>query len=178
MDGRYIVNETCSGLNGKRLLDAWLEHLFCCAVGPTDCRTYCIGREKGEVVTRVMSPVADSVRLLEYMAGLFRLGSSIPLLFFPKSAHAFARKIHTKKVKPGQLDKARSEAWKTYYGTAFSRSEPEGNDPYLRLFFGGADPFAVSHWAGVAADYLGFEDLAEGVYGPMFDHLGESDEAL
>jgi len=132
-------------------LSAWLAHLVLCASAPAgvEPRTRWFGEGQHFELTRV----ADAPARLAELLAFYQAGLRVPLHFFPKSAWAY-------------LADGTAEAHKVWQGSLFSRGEAQ--DAYLELALRDLPT------PGAVLDPV-FEQLAKAVFGPLAEHLRESE---
>jgi len=137
--------------NRSFYLSAWLAHLVLCASAPdgVELHTRWFGEGRHFELTRVTDAPARLAELLAF----YQAGLRVPLHFFPKSAWAY-------------LSEGTAEAHKVWQGSLFSRAEAE--DAYLDLALRDLST------PGAVLDPV-FEQLAKAVFGPLSEHLRESE---
>jgi exodeoxyribonuclease V gamma subunit len=161
----WLDGVTASGLFDYRLRDLgawelaafWLRHLMLNA-----CAGSAITRESRLLSPKSewrLGPVDNPVAALEPWVLAYREALVRPLPLFPRSSHGFASKYRN----PGRkdpIDAARMEARVLWIGNDYLVGE--SLDPWNALAFRGTDPLNEH-----------FESLAEALYGPALDALGE-----
>lgn len=164
----WLDGVTADGLFDYRLRDLgawelapfWLRHLLLSAcAGPDVARHSRLLSPRREWR---LGPVDDAVAQLEPWIAAYREALVRPLPLFPRSSHGFAHKWrHPGRKAP--VDAARLEARVQWVGNDYLSGE--SLDPWNALAFRGADPLDAR-----------FEALAEQLYGPPLDALGDADE--
>ena len=134
-------------------LSAWLAHLVLCASAPAGVEPHT--RWFGEGQHFELTRVADAPARLAELLAFRQAGLRVPLHFFPKSAWAY-------------LADGTAEAHKVWQGSLFSRGEAE--DAYLDLALRDLST------PGAVLDPV-FEQLAKAVFGPLSEHLRESESS-
>lgn len=183
LSGRYpqgLLRATVGRLTARFYLQSWLEHLCLCLSAPADQQplTYLVGRgEKGTLRSQRLKPAADALALLSGLVGLYRTGHDEPLLLFPKSSFEYAYTAwYGRGEQPLRVQNAASRAYNTFFtGNPFLGIAPEIEDRYLRIIFDNGNPLESGFRFGNAVPpHLPFEQLAEKVYFPLFEHLEEA----
>ncbi len=136
-----LLRSRCAKRSGRDQVRLWIEHLLLNEAGAVGYpRVSTLATSDG--VLRLM-PVDRSGEYLQELLEFYWYGLCRPLKFFPKTTCAYA-----KKWDPGS---ARNAWCGEYY--------PEGDDPYYRLCFAGADPLDEE-----------FERVARAVLQPLLLH--------
>ena len=131
-------------------LECWVRHLVLNALRPEQENQSTLFLLDG---AHELRPVEDAQAMLGRLLTLFREGLALPLHFFPRSASAYL-KAQSKGKDP------RLEARLEWEG--IEKKIGEGAEPYYRLAFGDSDPLDAR-----------FEALAQAVFGPLNEHLGD-----
>ena len=140
-------------VRAKDLLRAWIHHL---ALGAGAGERYpgrCIvlGKDRG----CALGPVEDGERLLTELLEIYWKGLTVPLPFFPETARVYITSLLKGKAEEDALTAA-SRTW------ASDRGYSEGQDPYFRFCFDGADPLGGE-----------FRELAVSVLKPLLESAAE-----
>ncbi len=152
-------------LSGRTLLRLWLAHLVLAASERRDLpeRSLLIGRQSPAGVARVsfMPPSEDPRGLLSDLAILHRAGATRPLRLLPNPSFEFIKHIAKRTPPKEALVKVRS-SW---------NRRVESGDVRLHLAFRGSDLFGADPLGPFGGISMGFENLAERVFGPMLDAM-------
>ncbi len=160
-------------LNGARLLNAWIRHLFLnvCHAAPYPKNTILIvrsGTGRQTAVSCVFNPLGDAaVRYLETLADLYCQGRHTVVCFFCETAYRFARALEKKKfdLSSANLQAARTAALDTWYGSVFMTGEFQNR--YTALCLRHQDPFKSLE----TMESSGFIHNALRIYQPLLTHL-------
>jgi len=160
LDGLYAggcVRYRAAKLKGKDLLALWLRHLVLNLLAPGDCELKSCHVATDATVR--LRPVDDPGTPLRHLLDLYRQGLCGPLCFYPETSRAWHEAVLKEK---GGNRAAAERCWNSGYNY-----NGEGEDPAYRLVLRGRQPLEDP-----------FAELAEGVYGPLFDHLEKGDADL
>jgi len=160
---------------GHRLLDLWLNHLAlnCAAPARHPRASHLVARtgKDGQPAVITFRAVDRARELLAQLIEIYLLGQRVPLPLFKEASWAYADAWAG-----GNALKADKDARVRYLGGFGARGDAE--DPYVAQVFADLDPlargFCLVPLDGVAVP--DFATLAERVYGPLLEQLGE-DEA-
>lgn len=157
---------------GRRELRAWVQHLAWSASDEGAGSSFFVGKSGSEGASDevIFRPVDDPHAHLKVLLELYQLGQQAPLPFFPKTARAFVESLLS--GKDDALDKARSSARKCFQPGSFGSTPGEAEDPYNAKVFETEDPLGARF-----NEQLGFEQVAEAIYAPLFEHTSHGDEA-
>lgn len=114
------------------LVELWLLHLVLHLAAPAEVErrsTYLACDKDDSPDWFVLGPVTDPAPLLEDLLDRYRLGLTLPLPFFPKTALAWAE------AAPGKAMSKARDAW-----TGSERYRGEDSDPAYAWFFADRDP--------------------------------------
>jgi exodeoxyribonuclease V gamma subunit len=157
----------------KHEIGSWIRHLALCLTAPSRVprATVLIARSptRGFEVVRFAAVGADRARaLLRGLIDLRRLGSTVPLPFFPAPALRFVEVLG----KRGDEAAALLEA-------ALACGSAVRADPYVSLAFGGRDPLQPGFRPveGAVHEPPVFRDLALAVCGPLVEHRTTEESA-
>jgi len=161
-------------------LKIWIRHLALqCAAGPGDPRVsvYIGLKDDGALLVRFgeMAPQKAHGILVD-LVGLYHLGQTLPLCFFPGSSFAYAKARHA-----GKDDAAAESAARTLFlGAGYSKgARPESEDPYVDKVLAGRDPvepgFRVINASSPGeAKEPTFAELAMAIFEPLLAHRGDA----
>ncbi len=167
-----------SRLEGKRQLQAWIQHLVLCHQTPPDYprETVCIGRSNDTAVAQRFRPVADAGPVLRDLLQVYLLGQQVPLPIFARSSHAFANHWLKALAKdPESSDEPSLAAARNQFeGTGSTKGpRPERDEPYVKLLFAGSDALAPNYRLVAEVDEApDFKSIAMKVFAPLIDHRG------
>lgn len=147
-----LVGYRLDKIRPRDLLNLWVRHLLLNLLNPKEIRP--VSRWLGEDREVVLNPVADASELLAGLLRLYWQGLSRPLHFFPNSSYAYAQTLGRGRGDPLAAARRAWEGSEYYWG--------ESENSYYQLVFRGSDP--LDKW---------FAELAEAVFGPLFEHLEE-----
>lgn len=144
----------CASAKPTDFLRAWIEHLIAqVQAGPGRGLPTVLVAEDG---VHRLRPVPEASRRLAELLAWGMEGLASPLRFFPKSAWAFVKQAGK------DVAKARSAAAREWESD-FQRT-PEKDDPHFQVCFGHEEPHPLD---------ARFEELAQGVFGPLREALEE-----
>ena len=149
-------------INGRDLLEAWIEHLLRSALGQNDGDAWLFGRREIYRLTgpREAGPARDMLLDLEQ---LYRRGHESLLNFAPRTAFVYARALRDGKDRGAALRAARDQ----WHGR-FGEEGGESREPHFQLAFRHRDLFA-------GADALDeFSELALRIFDPLLRYLETS----
>jgi exodeoxyribonuclease V gamma subunit len=157
----------------KHELGSWIRHLALC-LAPSDRvlrRTVLVARsadDESEVIRFGAVATEKARSLLTSLIELRRLGSTLPLPFFPEASFSFVATLHRFGDEARALTEARKE-FRLAYDSAGRR------DPYVSLAFGGRDPLRPGFrlFEGAGDEAPSFRDLAIAICEPLFDYRSE-----
>ena len=148
-----LVQYRYADLRAKDLLRAWIHHLSLGAGAGERYPGRCVvlGKDRGYA----LGPVDDGERLLAGLLETYWRGLTMPLPFFPETARVYVANLLRGKAGEDAL-RAAGRTW------ASERGHAEGQDPYFRFCFDGADALGGE-----------FRELAEAVLRPLFESAEE-----
>jgi len=134
-------------LKGRDLLKLWVEHLVYNTLNQPGYlkKSVYVASDKTITFRPVENPLIELHKLLK----LYWQGLSMPLHFYPESSHACF------KGKEGRKEIESQKAWNSGY-----MKRGEGEDIEYRIAFQGNQPLDQE-----------FAQIAESVYGPLYEHL-------
>jgi exodeoxyribonuclease V gamma subunit len=147
-----IVRTRFVKFSQRDLLTIWIDHLLLCAVGLHPQKP--LGVYISKDATAEFDAVDNAVESLRYLLRLYRNGLTHPLMFFPKSAYAYAEK---RIVNKADRAAALQAAMAIMQGGGFQPGEAA--EPYIDFFLGG----------DIVLDEQ-FETIAMGIYEPFFKY--------
>jgi exodeoxyribonuclease V gamma subunit len=160
-----------SKLTAKRSLGAWVRHLALCLRERPGVAsvTRLVGRDGDEARSirfRSLSPDAAH-GLLAKLLGLYWIGQTAPLPFFPISAREYLTAIEKGADEARALERARER-----FRRGRSGEFAESDDLYVKLAFGGADALdpAFRPVSEGGEDIPSFGDLAVDILGELASH--------
>jgi exodeoxyribonuclease V gamma subunit len=147
-----VVPRIGGKIDGRHVVQAWILHLVLQLLD-IDCEktTFLIGAD--EIL--VLHPVADAEEFLVVLLDLYHRGLTTPLPFFAKSAWEYAKNAAAKNRFMG-LTAANKK-----FEPGFKRFSPESAEPAVLRCFG--DGYVLG---------TPFADLAQRVFGPLFEVMG------
>jgi exodeoxyribonuclease V gamma subunit len=158
----------------KHELGSWIRHLALClepraGISRTTVLVTRSANDESEVIRFGAVGTDEARALLQCLLDFHRLGSTLPLPFFPVASLRFVEVLR----KDGDEAKALSEARQKFLGSRASRAERD--DPYVALAFGGRDPLRPDFrlFDGAAHEPPSFRDLALAICGPLVDRRAE-----
>ena len=153
-DQRVLKRFTKVGRRAE--LAVWVEHLLMQAAGLSGTTHLVLRGNETRAKLVSFDPVANARGSLEELIGLYRVSRATPLPLLERSSWAFAEKLVDGKleqaVKAAQTELKRQRRW----------------DPRLGYVLGPSDPFLDQAWSQA------FQDAANQVYGPLFQHRRET----
>jgi exodeoxyribonuclease V gamma subunit len=156
---RGRVRHQFARISGKHVVALWLRHLASCWIGDGQVppRSYLVGRgaHGAELRTLALGEVEGAGALLADLVKLYRDGQRVPLRLFPKAAYSY--------VQARRSGKDEGPAWRGAV-TQWLQQERAWDPNVARVF--APDPSELDPAQG--SDFV---ELAERVFGPLFDHL-------
>jgi exodeoxyribonuclease V gamma subunit len=158
----------------KHELGSWIRHLALClepraGISRTTVLVARSANDESEVIRFGAVGTDEARALLGSLLDFHRLGSTLPLPFFPVASLRFVEVLR----KDGDEAKALSDARQKFLGSR--SSHPERDDPYVALAFGERDPLRPDFrlFDGAAPEPPSFRDLALAICGPLVDRRAE-----
>ncbi len=170
---RGHVRVQFSRLGRRSEVATWIRHLLIDAFAPPDvprCTTI-VGRPAGSAAYEVcFRPAPNAQELLRRLLALYRIGSMLPLPFFPSTSRVYVAALRAPNPKePARALEDARRAWDSERGD----SSYERTDDYNRLAFAGCDPLEAAVVVPDVDAPLTFASVAEDVFGPLLDHREE-----
>ncbi|MCW9708210.1 exodeoxyribonuclease V subunit gamma [Fodinibius salsisoli] len=144
----------------KDLISFWVKHVVLQTVSDDTYPNYSLFYAKDRYKTFVeyeLSPVEDSVSLLERLLQGYWQGQQSMSYLFPESAFAFAEQLCQKKKEEAEAMKNAIRAWEPSY----NGYPGEGDDGYIRLAVGSDQPLQEPE----------FQKQAVKFWAPFFEHV-------
>ena len=167
-----LVHALLREAEGSRLLQAWLDYLLL-AAQRDDARLVLLewNDKKSTVARREVAGVStEQARVwLTELANLYVRGLQAPLLFFPKSSHAYAKR-QADSDDPDDREAALGAARASFFSSRFHYGDD--GDPAFALAVRGIDPFDAD-----TRDSRDFADCALHVFRPLLTNLRNVDSA-
>lgn len=157
----------------------WIHHLLLNASDTGPRASFLIGRgNKDAPASRVrFRPVGAPLPILKQLLDLYRLGQTLPLLFFPESSRAYAQAFLRRRDGHAALTAAR----KQFDPKDFPSEVPsEGEDVFVRQIYGRGNPLVdPPSWTlpsnGEPPLMPQFAEIALAVFAPLFEHREEEE---
>jgi len=149
-----LLDYTVRPLNARHYLELWIRHLILNCLKPRDIEPYSMGLGLGERL--ILRPVDEPDAQLHDLLELYWQGMREPLRFFPRSALTLIE-AERQQQRGDPLEKAR----RLWLGSDHQHGERD--NAYYQLAFRGDDPIDDT-----------FAELAERVFGALFEHRYES----
>ncbi|MBX3026203.1 exodeoxyribonuclease V subunit gamma [bacterium] len=162
---RGFVQAQYSRVGGGRELELWIRHLMLNATLDPGAVSVLVGRaEKGaDMATVRFAPVASAAAHLATLVGLFRLGQSRPLPFFPKTSREY---VAASRRRRATFESARKAAGKAFVGR--EKMPGDGADASVRLLYPEIPPpLREDAPADETAELF---TVARAVFQPLLDH--------
>lgn len=184
--GGAQVRAQFARVKAKTELSTWVHHLALQVLRSSSpkyelpSRTVLVGRmpdpaQKGlEVVAFTPVDPAQAQELLRALLGLYRLGLSVPLCFFPRASRALVETLLSSSAGYGVEEKAREAAREVYRPVESSRSRGDADDAYVKILFRDLDPldadFRYFSQEG-APNGPTFAELSRLIFEPLLTHI-------
>ncbi len=159
-----LIRVKPAALNGKDIVQSWIEHLCLCASSQHVLPSLLFGRDEAVSFAALESSYAKEK--LALFISYYRRGLLMPLPFFPNTALAWSKQ-QTKKDPCAllqqdwdseQLEKARGKALDRFNGTFVLLGE--GDDPYIQRCYPELEPHLAK-----------FEVICCQLFGPLLDNM-------
>ena len=144
-----------SNVKPKYLLKSWIYHLILSSLIEEKLydESYLICKD----AAWKFGSVSESREMLQSLLGLFWIGMSKPLHFFPESSYTYAVNVLLKRQPKGLALKRAKNKW---IGSEFTRGESA--DPYFERCFGKTDPLDES-----------FQSITKQIFSPLLAYGSE-----
>lgn len=166
LHGQGRLCYTFGRLYPTREIDLWITHLAlnCIAPDPALMPSKLIARGPRGPEIADFRPLAENARpILADLITLYKQGLTGPLLFFPHTSAAYARKWF--EVDEYRMEQAMHAALKKWRPSEWSPSPAELDDAHVRRIYGSRDPLADENQASRKM----FAELALRIFGPLIE---------
>jgi exodeoxyribonuclease V gamma subunit len=157
--GRRLL--TFGAMNGKRLIQAWLEHLALVQTLPGPSYTLLVARDQTSAGSAAFGEVTQASEHLAELIELYELGLDEPLPFFPDASLAYVQALGSGQDHEDALARAAKALGEG------AQADHVRDDPYLSELLGRVSAERLGRLALRAEPRYDFAAVATAVFGPL-----------